>query len=78
MARTRHPKKHIEEAVRLAEKAGWRFEAGMGHCWGRLFCLGKSRGACIIVVYSTPRCAESHAKYVRRRIGQCPHASDKE
>jgi hypothetical protein len=78
VARSGHPNKHIEGAVRNAEQCGWRFEAGAGHCWGRLFCDGKARGACIIVVYSTPRVPENHAKRIRRQVEQCPHAAEKE
>lgn len=34
MARSSHPKKEIEAALRHAESQGWRVEMGGSHAWG--------------------------------------------
>jgi len=61
MARSPHPKKEIEEAVKYAEKKGWRFRKGSGHCWGRLICKQKDSSGCQISVWSTPKNEGNHA-----------------
>src|SRR5438105_2279473 len=38
MARPRHPKKEVEDAVRYAEARGWRCTAATAHAWGQLWC----------------------------------------
>lgn len=38
MARSSHPKKEVEEALRHAEGQGWRVEVGGSHAWGRIYC----------------------------------------
>ena len=38
MARSPHPKKEVEEALRHAEGQGWRVEVGGSHAWGRIYC----------------------------------------
>jgi hypothetical protein len=73
MSRPRHPNKHIEAAVRYAEKLGWRVEMSEGHAWGKLYCAHRARGGCMIPVYSTPRVPENHARHLRREVDQCPH-----
>lgn len=74
---TDHPDKHIREAVAYAVTRGWRLvETGpRAHAWGRLYCPAEARGGCIISVYGTPRVAEHHAQYIRRRVDGCPHGA---
>jgi len=38
MARSSHPKKEVEDALRHAEGQGWRVEVGGSHAWGRMYC----------------------------------------
>lgn len=38
MARSPHPKKDIEAALRHAESQGWRVEVGGSHAWGKMYC----------------------------------------
>ena len=38
MARSSHPKKEIEAALRHAESQGWRVEMGGSHAWGKIYC----------------------------------------
>jgi hypothetical protein len=73
MARPRHSNKEIEAAVQFAESQGWRCHLARGHAWGRLFCPHGQVGGCIVSVYSTPRHAFAHAKYIKREIGKFPH-----
>ena len=73
MSRPRHPNKHVEEAVRLAETLGWKVELSNGHAWGKLMCRLHSRDGCTIFIYSTPRKPETHARHVRREVDGCPH-----
>jgi hypothetical protein len=73
MNRARHPNKHIQDAVKYAERRGWRVEMSAGHAWGRLFCPRHDRDGCQFSVWSTPRNPENHAKQIRRRVDACPH-----
>ena len=73
MARPSHPDKDIEDAVQFAEDHGWRYVHSRGHAWARLFCPRGARGGCIISVWSTPRHPFTHAQYIRREVGKCPH-----
>ena len=68
-----HPNKHIREAVEEALKQGWRLVPSGGSAWARLLCPRAGRDGQIITVYSTPRSPEGHAKYISRRMRQCPH-----
>jgi hypothetical protein len=68
-----HPNKEIEAAIQYAESRGWRFVASAGHIYGKLYCPGGERGACIQSVYSTPRVPERHARRIRRAVDNCPH-----
>jgi hypothetical protein len=74
MTRPRHPDKHIEKAIRSAEQLGWTVEVSGGHAWGRLFCPHHSPDGCIVIVYSTPRVPENHARHIQREIDLCPHS----
>lgn len=76
-ARSRHPKKEIEEAVAYAEAQGWTFHKGNGHAWGKLYCKHHDRDGCYIFVWSTPRSAGNHAKDIRRDVDRCPHKEEK-
>jgi hypothetical protein len=73
MARSRHPDKHIEKAVRYAEMLGWRIELSTGHIWGKMYCPEASRDGHIVFVQSTPRSCENHARHLRREIDVCQH-----
>jgi hypothetical protein len=73
MGRPKHPKPAIEQAVRHAEKLGWRVVLSNGHAWGRLSCPLATRDGCIISVWSTPRVAEHHARHIRKFVDSCPH-----
>lgn len=76
MARSRHPKKEIEEALQYAESLGWRVETASGgraHVWGRMKCTpGGESGECKVSIYSTPKSAEDHAKRLKRLVDRCP------
>ena len=41
MSRSRHPNKHIENAVAYAEACGWRYveAGGSTHAWRRMLCV---------------------------------------
>lgn len=76
MGRPRHPKKAVEEALRHAEEHGWRVEVGGGHAWGRIYCPYNNTDCrcgefCISSVWSTPRCAEHHARALLRVVNGC-------
>ena len=38
MIRSTHPNKEVEEALKYAERQGWRIEVGGSHAWGKLYC----------------------------------------
>lgn len=71
-----HPNKHIREAIRHAERKGWRvIKAGpRAHIWGTVWCPESTREGCRIRVMSTPRNPEKHARDIRRRVDGCPHS----
>ena len=76
MARKKHPKSEVEEALRFAEKHGWRIEIGGSHAWARIYCPYNDKDCrcgefCIASVWSTPRNAENHARQIRRLIANC-------
>lgn len=74
MARLRHPKKEVEEALADAEAAGWTvMPTATGHRWGYMRCCEASRSGCEASVWSTPRNPGNHAKQLRRAIERCPH-----
>ena len=55
---------------------GWRYKPSKGHPWGRMLCPEASTEGCIMVVSSTPRSPESHAKSLRRLLKLCTCAED--
>ena len=76
MARPPHPKKEVEEVLRLAEEQGWRIEVGGGHAWGRIYCPYNDDECrcgefCITSVWSTPKNSGNHARALRRVVGNC-------
>jgi len=70
-----HPNKHIREAVDYALEHGWtlRKAGARAHAWGRLFCPRRDREGCQFSIFSTPRDAEAHARWIRRQVDLCPH-----
>ena len=76
MARNRHPKKEVEEALKYVEELGWRIEEGGGHPYGKMFCpyddLDCRCGEfCITSIWSTPKNPGNHAKQIRRVVDNC-------
>ena len=73
---SRHPNKHIREAIKFAEEKGWRFEKAnaRAHIFGTVYCSQSSREGCRFRVYSTPRDPEEHARRLIREVERCPHA----
>ena len=60
MARSPHPKKEVEEALKHAEEQGWRVEVGGSHAWGRIYCPYNDEECrcgefCITSIWSTPK-----------------------
>ena len=54
--RKKHPIAIIEDAIKYAEEKEWTIKVNKrSHAWGRLFCPGKKRGACIVSIWSTPQ-----------------------
>jgi hypothetical protein len=72
MARPRHTNKHIEAAVKYAERHGWRWMHSDGHPWGRMLCPHEDRSGCDFTVYSTPQHPEAHARRLMRKVDDCP------
>ena len=73
MARARHPKKEVEEALADAETAGWTIAVADGHRWGVMKCSEPGRAGCQVSIWSTPRSPGNHAKQIRRALRRCPH-----
>lgn len=83
MARKKHPKPEVEEALRYAEKHGWRVRIGGSHAWGRIYCPYNDKDCrcgefCIASVWSTPRNAENHARQIRRLVANCKNHPKKQ
>ena len=38
MARSKHPKKEVEDALQHAEDNGWTVDVGGSHAWGKIYC----------------------------------------
>jgi len=76
VARARHPKKEVEEALRHAEGNGWRVEVGGSHAWGKLYCPYNDAGCrcgefCITSIWSTPGNPGNFARKIRRVVDNC-------
>lgn len=76
MARTVHPKKEVEEALRYAQEHGWRIEVGGSHAWGKMYCPYNDADCrcgefCITSIWSTPKSGGNHAKALKRVVDNC-------
>lgn len=76
MARSSHPKKDVEEALKHAEDNGWRVEQGGSHAWGKIYCPYNDDECrcgefCITSVWSTPKNPGNHARALRRVVDNC-------
>jgi hypothetical protein len=75
MARTPHPKKEVEEALRHAEGHGWRVEVGGSHAWGQIYCPMTRNAAAASSASpacgSTPKNPGNHARALRRVVDNC-------
>ena len=76
MARARHPKKDVEEALRHAEDNGWRIELGGSHAWGKMYCPYNDAECrcgefCIASIWSTPKNTGNHARQLKRVVDNC-------
>jgi hypothetical protein len=76
MARTKHPKKEIEDALQHAEANNWRVKEGGSHAWGKIYCPYNDSDCrcgefCISSVWSTPKSAGNHASQIRRVVDNC-------
>ncbi|WP_081019969.1 hypothetical protein [Ralstonia solanacearum] len=78
MARSRHPNKGIEKAIRHAEENGWgvKESTGKGHAWGALYCPYKDAECrcgtfCIASIWCTPKNSDNHASQLRRIVDNC-------
>ena len=82
MTRKSHPKKEVEEALKHAEKNGWRVEVGGSHAWGKIYCPYNDKECrcgefCIASVWSTPKNAGNHARQIRRVVDNCTTHRDR-
>jgi hypothetical protein len=76
MARRKHPKRDVEDALRHAEANGWRVTLGGGHAWGKIYCPYNNDECrcgqfCITCVWSTPKNPRNHADALRRVVDNC-------
>lgn len=76
MARTGHPNKEIESALRHAEAEGWRIKVGGSHAWGKIYCPYNDEQCrcgefCIASIWSTPKNPYNHASAIRRVVDRC-------
>jgi predicted DNA-binding transcriptional regulator AlpA len=74
--RRRHPDKEIESVLQFAELNGWRVIPGGSHAWGRMYCPSRSEACrcgafCITSIWSTPRNAGGHSRFLRRVVLNC-------
>ncbi len=75
VARTRHPIKEIEAAVRYAETNDWVVVASgsSAHSWAKLRCAGDCPQRS---VWSTPSDPIAHARQIRAYVDRCPHPQE--
>ena len=76
MARSSHPNKEIEAALRHAEANGWQIKVGGSHAWGRIFCPYNNDECrcgefCITSIWSTPKNSGNHARAILRVVNNC-------
>lgn len=62
-------------AIQYAESHGWRYkESGnSAHAWGKMLCALQDREGCRMLIWSTPRDTDIHARQIRRHVNECPH-----
>jgi hypothetical protein len=79
-AKSRHPNKEIEAALRALEVMGWQVEGSKGgsaHAWGFVLCPAnagdtcRSGTFCRMSVWSTPRNPQAHARDLVRKAEGC-------
>ena len=78
MARSRHPKREIEDSIRHAEAHGWLIKEGGSHAWGKMLCPYNDEACrcnefCSTSIWSTPKNAGNHANFLRRVVNSCAH-----
>jgi hypothetical protein len=83
MSRRPHPNKEIEASLKYAEENGWRVEIRNGHAWGRIHCplnddQCRCGRFCITSVWSTPKDAFTHARFLKRVVDNCVHQATQE
>ena len=83
MPRKKQSKPEIEEALRYAEKQGWRIEIGGSHAWGKIYCPYNNSDCrcgefCISSIWSTPKNAGTHAKQIKKVVDNCTSRKEKE
>ena len=76
MARKKHSKKEIENALVYAEEQGWKVKVGGSHAWGKIYCPFNDKECrcgefCVSSIWSTPKNATNHAKQIRRVVDNC-------
>jgi hypothetical protein len=81
MARSSHPNKEVEKALRVAEENGWRIVRGGSHAWGKIYCPNNDAECrcgefCITSIWSTPRNPDNHAKALLRVVLHCSSHRD--
>lgn len=72
MTRKRHSKKHVEEALQYAEKAGWLVVEERAH-YAIIYCPERSRDGCRHSVNSSPKVQEDEARRIYRAVDRCSH-----
>ncbi len=72
-----HPNKHIREALKYAASNGWNIVERGGHAWGRIYCQ-YGHVDCWMMIWSTPRNPENHAKRIRRIVDACPGSGNQQ
>lgn len=81
MARKKHSKPEIENALRYAEAHGWKVKLGGSHAWGKIYCPYNNNECrcgefCISSIWSTPKNAGTHAKQIKRVVDNCAARKD--
>lgn len=78
--RPKHPNKDIERALKYAESKGWRYQSSgnSAHAWGRILCPLANREGHAMSIWSTPKCAENHAKQIKRNVDACEHQGERD
>ena len=72
-----HANKHIREALKYATTNGWRVAEGGSHAWGKTYCQ-YGHADCWMMIWSTPRNPENHARRIRKLVDACLGLGDAE